>query len=110
MQELQKIGFHESTLVGIRRNDGNMRFELEGVRVGSERRNASISLVNIQSITQDGITVEDLPSELEDSEVLTLECTERSLRLISEHTNFKTHRNSTHSYMFHCMSVKIEIH
>jgi hypothetical protein len=110
MQSTKRIGFHESSVVGIRREDGTVTIELEGVHLGDDLRAASIRLTGVQTIIRDGVAVDDLASECEEGEVLTLQHTQNTLHLIVEWTDFKKHQSLTHSYKVECDLVEIEIH
>lgn len=110
MQSTQKIGFHESSVVSVRRVGGTITVELEGVQLGDDLRPASIRLSGVQTIIRDGVAVNDLASEFADGEVLTLEHTPKALHLIVEWTDFKKHHSLTHSYRIECDSIEVEIH
>lgn len=109
MQSVPRIGFHESSVVGVRREGGTLTLELEGVHLGDDLRTASIRLTGVQTIIRDGTAVDDLGSGA-DGEVLTLKHTQRTLHLIVEWTDFKKHQSVTHSYKIECDSVEVKIH
>lgn len=109
MQPAQTIGFHESSIVAMRREDGTVTLELEGVHLGEKICSAVISLKGVQIVTCDGVEVGALVEEAEDGEVLTLRHTEATLHLIVEWTDFKKHQSTTRSYRFQCNSVEVEI-
>jgi len=110
MQSTQRIGFHESDVVGIRRENGMIILELEGVHLGDELRNASIRLTGVKTIIRDGMAIDDMAWECEAGEVLTLKHTQDTFHLIVEWTDFKKHQSQTHSYKIECDSVDVEIH
>jgi hypothetical protein len=105
-----RISFHESSLINSRFEGRALLFEIEGVRAEEETRNASIRLEAVETILRDGVQVGSFELECEDPEILTLECTDVSLYLIIECTDFKTHKSQTHSYRIACGSVAVEIH
>lgn len=109
MQPAQTIGFHESSIVAMRRDGGAITLELDGVHVGEQICSAVISLKGVRVVTCDGVEVEDLVTEAEDGEVLTLQHTETTLHLIVEWTDFKKHQSTTRSYRFQCNSVEVLI-
>jgi hypothetical protein len=109
MQSAQTIGFHESSLVGVSREDGNITLELEGVHVGNELHFAVVCLKGVQSLTCDGFGVDDLVPEAEDGEVLTLQHTKNTLHLIVEWNDFKKRQSKTSSYRIACNLVEVEI-
>ena len=86
MQSTQRIGFHESDVVGIRRENGMIILELEGVHLGDELRNASIRLTGVKTIIRDGMAIDDMAWECEAGEVLTLKHTQDTFHLIDRHS------------------------
>ena len=109
MQPVQTIGFHESSIVAMRREESAITLELEGVHYGEQVCSAVILLKNVRSVTCDGIEVETLHAEAEDGEVLTLQHTNASLHLIIEWTDFNKHQSATRSYRFKCGSVEVDV-
>jgi hypothetical protein len=76
MQRTQRIGFHESTIVGVHNGAGSVTVELDGVHFDDSVRTASIRVMGIKTITRDEIPVAELLAECEDGEVLTLQYTD----------------------------------
>lgn len=106
----QRISFHDSGIVDIRREDRAIVLDLENVTVEDGVRNASVRLVGVLTITSDGKLVDDLVPVYEDGEIFTLEHTANTAHLIVEWTDFKKHQSQTRSYRITCDSVKVEIH
>jgi hypothetical protein len=110
MESTQKFGFHEAGLTGIRRAaDGTIYILLEGVHVDDQTPNASACLKGVRQIVRDGSVIDDFTMEYEDGEVLTLEYTPDSVRLIVEWNDFQNHHQTTRSYQIVCESVRIEL-
>jgi hypothetical protein len=110
MQSIQKIGFHESSLVASSHIEETIILKLEDVHVADDRRNISIRLDGVRGILCDGVEVNKFAAECEDAEVLTLEYSNNSLYLIVECMDFKRHTNHVRSYRIACDSVQLEIH
>jgi hypothetical protein len=110
MKTPRTVGFHESSIVCVRREGSVLTIELEGVHKGNDVVTVAVRLAGIKSITRDGTTLDDLPDELEGGEVLTLEYTETTLQLVGEWTNFNTHESKTHSFGFTFESLALELH
>jgi hypothetical protein len=109
MQSLPTISFHEASIIDFVVKGETITLKLEGVRLGEETHTAVIQLKGVRTLTRDGIGVQDLVSEPEDGEVLTLEYTESTLYLIVEWTDFKRHHSETHSYQIICNSIQVEL-
>lgn len=104
------IGFHEATLIGVRRvSTETIRLSLEGVRIGEEPKNVFLSLAGIGRILRDGVPIPEFTMELPDAEVLTLKINPGSLRTILEWNDFSDRRQETHEYVIECEDVAIEI-
>jgi len=110
MQPAQTIGFHESTVVSVHREDKAIILELDEVHLGDEIRSATIRMKDVQSITRDGVEVEDLLAESDDGEVLTLQYADQSLHLIVEWPDFVKHQPQTRSYRIAFGSIEVDIH
>jgi hypothetical protein len=110
MHSTQRISFHESSLVSSRCVNQTLSLELEEVKVEDDTRNVLLRLEGVNIVLRDGIRVESFTTECEDGEILTLEYTKTSLYLIIEWTDFKSHKNQTHSYRIGCDSVNVDIH
>jgi hypothetical protein len=110
MQSIQRTGFHESTVATVLLKRGMLTLDLEGVHLGAQLRAASIRLTGVKTIIRDGVAVDDLGSEVEGDEVLTLEHTQRTLHLIIEWTDFEKHHSATHSYKIEGDSIEVEVH
>ena len=104
-----KIGFHEASIVGLRHEGGTVTFELEGVHLGAEMHSAIIQLKGVQKITRNGVQVKNLVMESDDGEILTLQNTGTTLRLLVEWNDFKKHHSQTSSYRITSNSIKVEI-
>ncbi|MBB5064657.1 hypothetical protein [Granulicella mallensis] len=110
MQDTQIVGFHESSIVSVRRDGKAVVLELDEVHLGSEIRSATITMNDVQSIARDGVGVEDVLAESEDGEVLTLQYTEHSMHLIVEWPDFVNHQAQTRSYRMSFGSINVDIH
>src|SRR5689334_12204321 len=110
MQSIQKMGFHESSLIASSHVKRTIILELEGVHVADDTRSVSIRLEDVKAVLRDGVEADQFAPEYEDGEILTLEYSHNSLFVIVEFTDFKSHANHTHSYRIACDSVQVEIH
>lgn len=109
MQSFKNIGFHDSSIVGIRRESGLISLKLEDVAVEGEICNATVRLVGVTGITCDGNSIDDLIAVYSEGEVWTLDWTEGIAHLIVDWTDFKEHLSQTHSYRINCDSFEVDI-
>jgi hypothetical protein len=110
MPSSQSVGFHESSIVSVCREDKKIILKLDGVHVGEETHSATIQMSGVERVTRDGIEVEDLVQESEDGEVLTLQHTNSTLHLIVEWPDFINHQHQTRSYRLAFASCEVAIH
>src|SRR5208282_3269937 len=104
----QRISFHDSGILSVRREGGSIVLDLENVTFEDGMRNATIRLVGVLTITCDGKLVDDLLPVYEDGEILTFEHTTNAAHLIVDWTDFTTHQNRTHSYRITRDSIRVE--
>lgn len=109
MRSAQRIGFHESTIVSVRQEDGAIDFVLEDVHVDDSLHTVSIRAAGVKRMLFDGNAIEDFTGRWEGGEILTLNHTDRDLHLIVELTDFKTHLAETHSCQITCESILINV-
>lgn len=110
MHSIKGTSFHEATIVGVRRENATIAPDLEGVYVDGNKRNATVCLHGVHTITCDGLTVSDLVMEYQDGEILTLDYSPTSLHLIVDWTDFKNHHQKSRSYKISYDSAEIKIH
>jgi hypothetical protein len=114
----QEISFHDSGIVGVRRENNSIILTLENVTVadgkseghGWSLRQATVRLTGVREISCDDKPVADLVPVYESGEVWTLEHTTDSVHLIVDWTDYETHRSQTQSYRISCDSLQVEIH
>ena len=109
MEFTGNLSFHEATLVGVKNTGQTIGILLEGVHLGPEVRNASVWCTGVRQIIRDGVPVDSFNMESDDGEIIALERTRESLRLIVEWNDFEHHRRRTRSYVIVCDSASVEM-
>jgi len=75
MQSNQRVSFHDSGIVRVRREDGSIILDVGNVIVEDGMRNATVRLMGVLTVTCDGKLVDDLIPVYKDGEIWTLEHT-----------------------------------
>ena len=113
MPPAQKLSFHDSTIISVRREDDSVVLVVKDVAIGDGFGDAvgrgTVRFVGVLTITRDGCPVDDLVPVYEDGEIWTLDHKTDVVALIVDWTDYKTHRSQTHCYQITCRSVQVDI-
>lgn len=98
MKNLEKIFFHEATILDFQRSDDLIQLKLEDVMVNGQKSKVFIIISTVIRVIIDGeVSKEPLMSAV-DGEVIDLSISESSLKLIVEWNDFLHKKHFTKSY------------
>jgi hypothetical protein len=95
---MNKMIFHEATVVGFCRHDAVFELELEDVLVEQKKSRVLLMVQPVLGVTIDGEPSNDLLMEADDGEILTLELSDDFLSMVIEWNDFSHKKSVTKSY------------
>jgi len=104
------LDFHEASIVSVTSENSDIVLELEGGHFGEKFCDAKLRLIGVKEILRDGIVVENFVAEFSDGEIVSLEHSETTIKLIIEWPDFVNHRRATNSYRIISAAILTEVH
>jgi len=103
------VSFHEATVVGFSQTGASIELQLEGVTFDKGKHVATVILEDVTNLDANGAFPSRPTMEAADAEVLTLDLSDKGMKLIVEWNDWELRKQFVRSYHFQANVVRLRI-